>query len=127
MQREGVCRQTGLFALKQFWHPDLWQYEGLSLGVGRAHGSTVALLPSFVWHNGSDGALLSAEGHSMEILFGGNNFLPSFLSFLYSPRGKQQAEGVSLLVDSLRISQTYHLLPGTGFQEENQLLGLHWG
>lgn len=126
MQGEGVCRQTGLFALKQFWHPDLWQYERLSLGVGRAHGSTVVLLPSFVWHNGSDDALLSAEGHSMEILFGENNLLPSFFSFLYSPCEKQQAERVSLLVDNLRITQTHHLLPGTGYQEERQLLGLHW-
>lgn len=65
VQGEGICRQTGLFALKQLGH---CESEEALVRIGRAHGCTGVLPPSFVWHSGSAGALLSAEGHWMESL-----------------------------------------------------------
>lgn len=63
---------------------------------------------------------------SRSLILGENNFRPSFLSFLYSPCEKQQAGRVSLLGDNLRMAPAHCLLPGTGNQEERQLLGLPW-
>lgn len=58
MQEEGACRQSGLIALVQMWHLNLWQNaseEALALGTERTGGSRAALLPRFMWHSGSAG------------------------------------------------------------------------
>lgn len=88
----------------------------LSLGIRRAHGSTAVLPPSFVWHSGSAGALLSAEGHSISSLF------PLFsVQPMWKATGRKSVSAGG----QPQNDPTHCLLPGPGNQE-GQLLGLCW-